>query len=84
MLGVVAAFFLFLMVGWENPFDTLAVVPQEGAGLNPLLRHPAMMIHPPMLYTGYVGFSIPFAFAIGALSPAARAPTGYAPRAASR
>ena len=68
MLGAVAAFFLLLMVGWENPFDTLAVVPQEGAGLNPLLRHPAMMIHPPMLYTGYVGFSIPFAFAIGALA----------------
>jgi cytochrome c-type biogenesis protein CcmF len=67
VLACVAAFFLFLMVGWENPFDTLAVVPQEGAGLNPLLRHPAMMIHPPMLYTGYVGFSIPFAFAIGAL-----------------
>jgi cytochrome c-type biogenesis protein CcmF len=67
VLGVVAAFFLLLMVGWENPFDTLAVVPREGAGLNPLLRHPAMMIHPPMLYTGYVGFSIPFAFAIGAL-----------------
>ena len=55
------------MVGWENPFDTLATPPAEGAGLNPLLRHPAMMIHPPMLYTGYVGFSIPFAFAIGAL-----------------
>ena len=67
VLGAVAAFFLLLMVGWENPFDTLAPVPQEGAGLNPLLRHPAMMIHPPMLYTGYVGFSIPFAFAIGAL-----------------
>jgi len=67
VLGAVAAFFLLLMVGWENPFDTLAVVPSEGAGLNPLLRHPAMMIHPPMLYTGYVGFSIPFAFAIGAL-----------------
>ena len=67
VLGLVAAFFLFLMLGWENPFDTLAVAPQEGAGLNPLLRHPAMMIHPPMLYTGYVGFSIPFAFAIGAL-----------------
>jgi cytochrome c-type biogenesis protein CcmF len=67
VLAAVAAFFLFLMVGWENPFDTLAMVPQEGAGLNPLLRHPAMMIHPPMLYTGYVGFSIPFAFAIGAL-----------------
>jgi cytochrome c-type biogenesis protein CcmF len=67
VLACVAGFFLFLMVGWENPFDTLAVVPEEGAGLNPLLRHPAMMIHPPMLYTGYVGFSIPFAFAIGAL-----------------
>jgi cytochrome c-type biogenesis protein CcmF len=67
VLACVAGFFLFLMIGWENPFDTLAVAPQEGAGLNPLLRHPAMMIHPPMLYTGYVGFSIPFAFAIGAL-----------------
>jgi cytochrome c-type biogenesis protein CcmF len=67
VLGVVAAFFLFLMLGWENPFHTLAAAPQQGAGLNPLLRHPAMMIHPPMLYTGYVGFSVPFAFAIGAL-----------------
>src|SRR6188472_1765725 len=67
VLGVVAGFFLLLMVGWENPFDTLANPPAEGAGLNPLLRHPAMMIHPPMLYTGYVGFSVPFAFAIGAL-----------------
>ncbi len=54
VLGVTAAFFLFLMLGWENPFDTLASPPAEGAGLNPLLRHPAMMIHPPMLYTGYV------------------------------
>ena len=67
VLGVVAAFFLVLMVGWENPFDTLAAPPMEGNGLNPLLRHPAMMIHPPLLYTGYVGFSIPFAFAVGAL-----------------
>ena len=67
VLGGVAAFFLLLMVGWENPFDTLATAPADGVGLNPLLRHPAMMIHPPMLYTGYVGFSVPFAFAIGAL-----------------
>src|SRR3954469_11288934 len=67
VLGVIAGFFLLLMVGWENPFDTLANAPAEGVGLNPLLRHPAMMIHPPMLYTGYVGFSVPFAFAIGAL-----------------
>ena len=67
VLAVVAGFFLLLMVGWENPFDTLANPPAEGVGLNPLLRHPAMMIHPPMLYTGYVAFSVPFAFAIGAL-----------------
>ncbi len=67
VLGLVAGFFLLLMVAWENPFSTLSTPPAEGAGLNPLLRHPAMMIHPPMLYTGYVGFSIPFAFAIGAL-----------------
>jgi cytochrome c-type biogenesis protein CcmF len=67
VLGVVGGFFLLLMVGWENPFRTLPTAPAEGAGLEPLLRHPAMMIHPPMLYSGYVGFSIPFAFAIGAL-----------------
>jgi cytochrome c-type biogenesis protein CcmF len=67
VLGAVAAFFLLLMVGWENPFRTLASPPVEGSGLNPLLRHPAMMIHPPILYSGYVGFSIPFAFAIAAL-----------------
>ena len=67
VLAIVAGFFLVLMVGWENPFNTLASPPAEGSGLNPLLRHPAMMIHPPMLYTGYVGFSIPFAFGVGAL-----------------
>jgi cytochrome c-type biogenesis protein CcmF len=67
VLGGVAAFFLFLMVVYASPFDTLASPPAEGAGLSPLLRHPAMMIHPPMLYSGYVGFAIPFAFAVGAL-----------------
>jgi len=68
VLGAIATFFLTLMVVLgENPFATLAAPPVEGNGLNPLLRHPAMMFHPPMLYTGYVGFSIPFAFAIGAL-----------------
>jgi cytochrome c-type biogenesis protein CcmF len=68
VLGVVAAFFLTLSVFAESPFATVAVPPAEGNGLNPLLRHPAMMIHPPMLYSGYVGFAIPFAFAIGALA----------------
>src|SRR5215213_11135959 len=61
------AFFCGLLVLLESPFDTLAAPPAEGVGLNPLLRHPSMMIHPPMLYTGYVAFSVPFAFAVGAL-----------------
>ena len=67
VLGGIAVFFLTLSVFAESPFTTFAVPPAQGNGLNPLLRHPAMMIHPPMLYSGYVGFSIPFAFAIGAL-----------------
>ena len=67
VLAAIAAFFLVLVVFYESPFATLAQTPAEGNGLNPLLRHPAMMFHPPMLYTGYVGFSIPFAFAVGAL-----------------
>ena len=68
VLAGVTAFFLSLMVVFgESPFKTLATAPADGAGLEPLLRHPAMAIHPPMLYSGYVGFAIPFAFAIGAL-----------------
>jgi len=61
------AFFTGLLVFWVHPFTTLAQAPADGQGLNPLLRHPAMMIHPPMLYSGYTLFAIPFAFAIGAL-----------------
>ena len=60
-------FFSGLLVFLESPFSTLAAPPAEGTGLNPLLRHPSMMIHPPMLYSGYTLFAIPFAFAIGAL-----------------
>ncbi|HEX8645809.1 MAG TPA: cytochrome c-type biogenesis CcmF C-terminal domain-containing protein [Thermoleophilaceae bacterium] len=68
VLAGVTAFFLSLMVVFgESPFKQLATAPADGAGLEPLLRHPAMAIHPPMLYSGYVGFAIPFAFAIGAL-----------------
>ena len=58
-----AAFFGGLLVFSVSPFDTLAVAPQDGAGLNPLLRHPSMMIHPPMLYSGYTLWAVPFAFA---------------------
>jgi len=61
------AFFTGLMLFDANPFARLSPVPPEGVGLEPLLRHPAMAIHPPMLYTGYVFFAIPFAFAIAAL-----------------
>ena len=62
-----ATFFVALLVFMESPFDRLSPAPPEGAGLNPLLRHPSMMIHPPMLYSGYTLFAVPFAFAIGAL-----------------
>ena len=67
VLGAVAAFFLALIVFLEHPFALLSPVPAEGRGLNPLLRNELNAIHPPLLYAGYVGFSIPFAFAIGAL-----------------
>jgi cytochrome c-type biogenesis protein CcmF len=67
VLGVIATFFIGLMVFYASPFERLSPVPVEGNGLEPLLRNPAMMFHPPMLYTGYVGFTIPFAFCIGAL-----------------
>jgi cytochrome c-type biogenesis protein CcmF len=62
-----AGFFAALLVFYVTPFATVANAPAEGSGLNPLLRHPSMMIHPPMLYSGYTLFTIPFAFAIGAL-----------------
>ena len=70
VMAAVAAFFtgLMLFAGGVNPFATLDPAPADGIGLNPLLQHPSMMIHPPMLYSGYVAFTIPFAFAIGALA----------------
>jgi cytochrome c-type biogenesis protein CcmF len=69
VLAGVASFFtgLMLFAGGVNPFAKLSPVPADGIGLNPLLQHPSMMIHPPMLYSGYVAFTVPFAFAIGAL-----------------
>ncbi len=83
---VTLAFFLSMVIFFENPFarlwltnagqqmtamfqpsGTVALVPSDGQGLNPLLRHPGMVIHPPMLYLGFVSFVVPYAFAIGAL-----------------
>lgn len=67
VLCVFAAFFAGLLVFLASPFDTVAAAPSEGSGLSPLLRHPGMMIHPPMLYSGYTLFTVPFAFAVAAL-----------------
>ncbi|MDQ3645927.1 MAG: heme lyase CcmF/NrfE family subunit [Actinomycetota bacterium] len=67
VLATIAAFFLLLLLIPADPFTVLADPPVDGRGLNPLLQSPGMLIHPPLLYTGFVGFSIPFAFGIGAL-----------------
>jgi cytochrome c-type biogenesis protein CcmF len=68
ILSAIQVFFLLLLVFAAPPF---AIAPgplhADGFGLNPLLQYPEMVIHPPMLYLGYVGFSVPFAFALGAL-----------------
>jgi cytochrome c-type biogenesis protein CcmF len=61
------AFFIGLMIFYANPFATTHPAPVEGAGLDPLLRFPTMMIHPPMLYSGYTLCTIPLAFGMGAL-----------------
>ena len=67
MLGVQVVFFL-LLIGPANPFGSVSPVPLDGPGPNPLLQnHILMAIHPPFLYMGYVGMTVPFAFAIGAL-----------------
>jgi cytochrome c-type biogenesis protein CcmF len=72
VLGTVQSFFLILNNFVANPFqmlatDKLIIAVPDGNGLSPLLQYPAMAIHPPMLYLGYVGFTLPFAFAIGSL-----------------
>jgi cytochrome c-type biogenesis protein CcmF len=67
VLGLVAAGFLLFMLITSNPFDRLIPAAPDGRDLNPLLQDPGMVIHPPMLYMGYVGFSVAYAFAIAAL-----------------
>lgn len=64
---VVTLFFICMITFVTPPFELLPHAPPDGRGLNPLLQHPAMAIHPPILYLGYVGFTIPFAFALAAL-----------------
>jgi cytochrome c-type biogenesis protein CcmF len=68
VLMAIADFFLFLIIFHKNPFDTyMTSAPTRGEGLNPLLQNAYMITHPPSLYMGFVGMSIPFAFAMGAL-----------------
>ena len=67
VMGLVGMGFLLFMLFTSNPFLRIFPAPAEGADLNPLLQDPGMVFHPPLLYLGYVGFSVPFAFAIAAL-----------------
>ncbi|HEU5413939.1 MAG TPA: heme lyase CcmF/NrfE family subunit [Candidatus Angelobacter sp.] len=67
VLAGVQVFFLLITFFVANPFGMMSTVAADGNGLNPLLQYPEMVIHPPMLYLGYVGFSVPFAFALAAL-----------------
>ena len=67
VMGLVSVGFLLFMLLTSNPFDRLLPAAADGRDLNPLLQDPGLVIHPPMLYMGYVGFSVAFAFAIAAL-----------------
>ena len=68
ILAAVQVFFLSVVNFAAPPFSLLkGAIPEDGNGLNPLLQYPEMVIHPPMLYLGYVGFTVPFCFALGAL-----------------
>ena len=68
ILAAIQVFFLAILNFAAPPFALMrGAIPEDGNGLNPLLQYPEMVIHPPMLYLGYVGFSVPFAFGLGAL-----------------
>jgi cytochrome c-type biogenesis protein CcmF len=68
VMGLVSAGFLAFMLFTSNPFDRLLPPAPDGRDLNPLLQDPGMVVHPPMLYMGYVGFSVAFSFAVAALA----------------
>jgi len=67
VMGMVSVGFIGFMVFTSNPFDRLMMVPVDGNDLNPMLQDPGMIFHPPLLYMGYVGFAVAFAFAMAAL-----------------
>ena len=67
ILGVISAGFILFTLLTSNPFERLFPIPEQGRDLNPILQDPAMILHPPMLYLGYLGLAIPFAFAVSSL-----------------
>lgn len=67
ILAGLSVFFMMITLGFSNPFLTISPVPLDGQGMNPLLRHPGMIFHPPVLFVGYVGLAVPFAFALASL-----------------
>ena len=67
VLGLIAVGFLLFMLVTSNPFLRLSEIPDDGRDLNPMLQDPGLVFHPPMLYMGYVGMAVPFAFSIAAL-----------------
>ncbi|MGH7872693.1 MAG: cytochrome c biogenesis protein CcsA, partial [Candidatus Binatia bacterium] len=67
IFSIVSVFFLGVVAFLSNPFETMSPIPLDGRGLNPLLEDANMMTHPPLLYTGFVGLTVPYAFAMAAL-----------------
>ena len=67
VLGFVSVGFLLFLLFTSNPFELMPITPSEGRELNPLLQDVGLAIHPPMLYMGYVGLAVPFAFVLSAL-----------------
>jgi len=66
-MALTEAFFALLLISTRNPFETLPYIPAEGQGMLPLLENPGMIFHPPVLFLGYAGYTVPFAFALAAL-----------------
>ncbi len=67
VLATTVSFFLLLLTSVSNPFELLGFIPKDGQGLNPMLQNPGMIFHPPALFLGYIGFTIPFAYAVSAM-----------------
>jgi len=78
VMGMISAGFIAFMLFTSNPFERIFPVPLDGSELNPLLQDPGLVMHPPLLYMGYVGFSVAFAFAVASSLPPSSAATAKA------